>query len=205
VAEESATEIGELQSAMHASVDAAASITKIIKSIDEIAFQTNLLALNAAIEAARAGEAGSGFAVVADEVRRLAQRSATAARETAARIEDAATKSGHSAKLADRVGQSLQRVLDNTRVVDGLIGGIADASAEQASRIQQAVASIEQVDRLTQSNAASAQQTAASARELQTEANSLRRELNTILEGRRAVESADVIITDEAIEEPAVA
>lgn len=183
-AEESAAEIAELQGAMHESVTAAGNITKIIKSIDEIAFQTNLLALNAAVEAARAGESGAGFAVVAEEVRNLAQRSAMAARETAAKIEDAAAKSTRSADLADRVGESLRRVLENTRTVDGLVGQIADASVQQATGLEQAVASMERIDRLTQANAASAQQTAAAAHALDDEAGQLRRELDAVLHAR---------------------
>lgn len=182
-AEQSAAELADLQTAMQASVVAAGNITKIIKSIDEIAFQTNLLALNAAVEAARAGEAGAGFAVVAEEVRNLAQRSATAARETASRIEDAATKSAQGAQLADKVNESLNRMLENTRTVDTLIVGIADASAQQASRIDQAVDAMRSIDRLTQSNAASAEETAASARALEEEAAELRRELDSLLKG----------------------
>jgi methyl-accepting chemotaxis protein len=81
--------------------------------------------------------------------------------------------------------------LENTRAVDTLIGGIAEASAEQASRIQHAVACMEQVDRLTQANAASAEETATSARALEDEANALRRELNAILDGRTAIETAE--------------
>jgi methyl-accepting chemotaxis protein len=181
---------------MHASVAAAGNITKIIKSIDEIAFQTNLLALNAAVEAARAGEAGAGFAVVADEVRSLAHRSAAAARETADKIEDAASKSARSAELADRVGASLQRVLENTRTVDALVSRITDASVEQAAGLEQAVSSMERIDRLTQANASSAQQTAASAHELNEEAGQLRRELRAVLDSR-AQATADVALPTE--------
>ncbi len=186
VAEASSGEIGELQAAMHESVAAAGNITKIIKSIDEIAFQTNLLALNAAIEAARAGEAGAGFAVVAEEVRALAQRSAHAARETAGKIEHAAEKSGRSAELAERVGRSLTDVLENTRKVDALIGQIAEASSEQAVGLQQAVNAMSQIDQLTQSNAASAQETASSAHALNEEAGQLRLELTQLLGGKAA-------------------
>ncbi|HVU32479.1 MAG TPA: methyl-accepting chemotaxis protein [Opitutaceae bacterium] len=189
-ADESAAEISSLQAAMHDSMSANRNITKIIKSIDEIAFQTNLLALNAAVEAARAGESGAGFAVVADEVRNLAQRSAQAARESAAKIEEATSKSSNGAALADRVGGTLQNLLENTRTVDVLVREIAAASQEQADGLQQVVASMERVDRLTQSNAAAADETAGAARALNDEAGELRRELSAMFDRRAQVATA---------------
>lgn len=186
-AEESAAEISELQAAMTASVAASANITKIVKSIDEIAFQTNLLALNAAVEAARAGESGAGFAVVADEVRSLAQRSAQAARETADKIEDATAKNARGAELANRVGDTLRRVLENTRTVDALVREIAEASAEQSAGLEQTVASMQKVDHLTQSNAAAAEETAAAAHALDEQAERMRDELGAMLERRAHV------------------
>lgn len=197
-ADENAAKIAQLQTAMHETVNANVNITKIVKSIDEIAFQTNLLALNAAIEAARAGEAGAGFAVVADEVRRLAHRSAEAARETADRIEDATAKTTRGAELADSVGESLRRLLENTHVVDNLVREIAGASAEQAGGLEQAVGSMQRIDRLTQSNAAAADDTAVAARALDEQAGQLRAELSTLLEQRARVLTAGRRVAQES-------
>lgn len=183
-ADESSNAIAELQKTMHESVVANRNITKIVKSIDEIAFQTNLLALNAAVEAARAGESGAGFAVVADEVRSLAQRSAQAARETAGKIEAATVSSTRSAAMVDQVGQTLQSLLENTRAVDGLIREIAEASSEQAFGLEQAVDSMRRIDQSTQSNAAAAQETAAAALALNDQAGQLRQEISTMLHRR---------------------
>lgn len=181
-ADQSATEVAQLQTAMQEIAVASGNIAKIVKSIDEIAFQTNLLALNAAVEAARAGEAGAGFAVVADEVRSLAQRSAAAARETADKINDATTKSARGAELADRVGQSLRGAIEGTHKVDGLVDQIAGASEEQAAGLEQAVGSMRRVDELTQSNTAAAEQTAAAAHQLSAEATDLRHELSELID-----------------------
>ncbi len=168
------TGMTELSEAMGAIQQSSHEISKIIKTIDEIAFQTNILALNAAVEAARAGEAGMGFAVVAEEVRSLAQRSAQAARETADKIAQATQRSSQGADLSERVARHLGEIVDRVREADELITEIASASAEQTDGITQVSRSIEDLDQLTQKNAALAEQTAASAHDLGQQTQRLR-------------------------------
>ena len=151
-----------------------ADIAKIIKTIDEIAFQTNILALNAAVEAARAGEAGAGFAVVADEVRNLAQRCAQAAKETAGKIEDAVQKSAKGADISAKVAKSLEEIVGKARQVDEMAGEVASASQEQNQGIAQVSTAVTQMDQVTQSNSASAEESASAAEELAAQAETLK-------------------------------
>jgi methyl-accepting chemotaxis protein len=149
-------------------------VSRIIKTIDEIAFQTNILALNAAVEAARAGEAGAGFAVVAEEVRSLAQRSARAAQETSEKITASTSRTKAGAEVAQHVAISLESILAKAREVEGLVNAIAKACGDQNNGIDQITKAIHQIDQVTQGNAAAAEETAAAAQELQSRSDSFR-------------------------------
>jgi len=159
-----------MSAAMDAIKVSSDDIAKIIKTIDEIAFQTNILALNAAVEAARAGEAGMGFAVVADEVRNLAQRSAQAAKETAGKIEGAITKTAQGVGISQQVAETLNEIAAKARQVDELVAEVAGASREQTQGITQVNTAVGQMDKVTQSNAANAEESAAAAQELNAQA-----------------------------------
>jgi len=195
----------EMKIAMSAIQASSTEVSKIIKTIDEIAFQTNLLALNAAVEAARAGEAGLGFAVVAEEVRSLAQRSVQAARETAQKISDSTTKSEQGAKISDKVAKSLDEITAKARQVDELIAEIAVASQEQSQGIDQVSRAVSDMDRVTQANAATAEETSAAASELNNQTDQLKaviRELIQMVNGGEAAEATPVGVP-AAVRKPA--
>jgi len=170
-----------LVGAMDAIKRSSTDIAKIIKTIDEIAFQTNILALNAAVEAARAGEAGAGFAVVADEVRNLARRCALAAKETASKIEDAVQKSAVGADISAKVARSLEEIVGKARQVDEMAGEVAAASQEQSQGIAQVNIAVTQMDKVTQSNAATAEESAAAGAELTVQAETLREAVSDLM------------------------
>jgi methyl-accepting chemotaxis protein len=163
--------------------DSSKRIAEIIGVIDGIAFQTNILALNAAVEAARAGEQGRGFAVVASEVRNLAQRSAAAAKEIKALIDDSVEKVNAGTLLADKAGNTMNEVVTSVKRVTGIIGEIADASAEQTTGIEQVNQAIAAMDRATQQNAALVEGAAAAAASMREHAASLNRVIGTFVLG----------------------
>jgi methyl-accepting chemotaxis protein len=163
---------------MAASMDdisrASGQTSKIIKTIDEIAFQTNLLALNAAVEAARAGEAGAGFAVVADEVKNLAMRSAEAARNTADLIEGTVKKVADGTALVNKTSEGFTAVADSSGKVAELVAEIAAASNEQARGIEQVNTAVMDMDKVTQQNAANAEESASASEEMNAQAEQMK-------------------------------
>ncbi|MEW5967800.1 MAG: methyl-accepting chemotaxis protein [Pseudomonadota bacterium] len=165
--------VGQVVDTMASIKESSRKIADIIGVIDGIAFQTNILALNAAVEAARAGEQGRGFAVVASEVRNLAQRSAGAAKEIKALIEDSVAKVDAGGHLVDEAGHTMQEIVASVKRVTDIMSEIAAASAEQSSGIEQVNQAITQMDDVTQQNAALVEEAAAAAESLQDQAAKL--------------------------------
>ncbi len=165
--------MNEMSIAMNDILKSSKETSKIIKTIDEIAFQTNLLALNAAVEAAHAGEAGKGFAVVAEEVKNLALRSAEAAKNTNNLIEESSKKAELGAKIVEQVNHSFEDIKSNFIKVKQIVKEITTSSEEQTHGVQQVNAAIQEMNKVTQQNAANAEESASAAEELNSQASEL--------------------------------
>ena len=161
----------DMQSAMEEITEKSKEISKIIKTIDDIAFQTNILSLNAAIEAARAGEAGKGFAVVADEVGNLAKKSQEAAQNTSLLIEETIGAVQKGARFTEETAEALHSVSDSTNQVNELILEISRASEEESEGISRISEGIQEISAVVQDNSATAEESAATSGELSTQAN----------------------------------
>ncbi|WP_426000775.1 methyl-accepting chemotaxis protein [Caulobacter sp. DWR1-3-2b1] len=172
-ADRSGEVVREAVAAMGEIEKSSGQITQIIGVIDEIAFQTNLLALNAGVEAARAGEAGRGFAVVAQEVRALAQRSADAAKQIKTLIASSTSQVERGVRLVGQTGEALTGIAVKVGEIDTLISEIARSSQEQATGLHQVNTAVNQMDQVTQQNAAMVEETTAAASNLNTEARDL--------------------------------
>ncbi|ESR24213.1 Methyl-accepting chemotaxis protein [Lutibaculum baratangense AMV1] len=191
-AEESGRVVEQAVTAMNAIEGSAKEISQIIGVIDEIAFQTNLLALNAGVEAARAGEAGKGFAVVAQEVRALAQRSADAAREIKSLIQTSGEQVETGVALVGRTGQALHRIVDKVQSINGLISTIASSTAEQATGLGEVNTAVNQMDQVTQQNAAMVEEATAASQSLAKDAAELSRLVAQFRLGAAAGRSDDM-------------
>ena len=173
VAVKGGTVVAQVVETMASINDSSKKIVDIIGVIDSIAFQTNILALNAAVEAARAGEQGRGFAVVATEVRNLAHRSAAAAKEIKALIDDSVTKVDAGGKLVDHAGVTMADIVQSITRVTDIVSEIASASVQQTMGIEQINSAISQMDEVTQQNAALVEQASAAASSMQEQAKDL--------------------------------
>lgn len=161
----------DMQGAMEEITEKSKEISKIIKTIDDIAFQTNILSLNAAIEAARAGEAGKGFAVVADEVGNLAKKSQEAAQNTSLLIEETIGAVQKGAKFTEETAEALHSVSESTNQVNDLIGEISKASEEESAGVSRLSDGLQEISAVVQENSATAEESAATAEELSAQAN----------------------------------
>jgi methyl-accepting chemotaxis protein len=173
--------MSELTTSMRDILKASDETSKIIKTIDEIAFQTNLLALNAAVEAARAGEAGAGFVVVADEVRNLALRAVEAAKTTANLIEGTFKKVREGSEFVKWSNAVFAHVTESTTKIGDLIREIAAASSEQAKGIEQVDIAVIEMKKVTQQNAAIAEESASASEQMNAQAEQMKAMVNELV------------------------
>ena len=185
-AKKSAVVVRQAVDAMNAIANSSQQISQIIGVIDEIAFQTNLLALNAGVEAARAGEAGRGFAVVASEVRALAQRSAEAAKEIKGLISDSSVQVDVGVKLVAETGRSLERITTQVAEINAVVADIAVGAHEQSTALQEINGAIEQMNLVTQQNAAMVEESTAAGHSLSEETSKLSQLISQFRVGRAA-------------------
>jgi methyl-accepting chemotaxis protein/methyl-accepting chemotaxis protein-1 (serine sensor receptor) len=170
----------QMVASMHQISESSGKISKIIKVIDEIAFQTNILALNAAVEAARAGEAGMGFAVVADEVRNLAQRSAAAAKDTAALIEESITRADEGRNKMGEMARAISSITESSQKVKTLVDEVREGSQQQENGIEQIARTVSQMEQVTQKVAANAEEGAAAGQELTAQSKAVDQVVRTL-------------------------
>ncbi|MGM0508431.1 MAG: methyl-accepting chemotaxis protein [Fusobacteriota bacterium] len=195
-AKEGNKEMEKMLVAMKEIRESSDEISKIIKTIDDIAFQTNILALNAAVEAGRAGDAGSGFAVVAEEVRNLAARSAEAAKDTTEMIEDSVDRSSRGMKIAKNVDRALDEIQEKNENVNNIMDEISIASEEQANGIEEINTAISELEKAIQSISATSQESAASSEELNAQLenmNQIVKELEDLANGNENKEITEKI------------